>query len=98
MVGGLEVVIANMTIHAFMLIAEGGSMLPEFDSLGMVLIANSTQEGYEFDDIKEGDVIAFDSHVGKIMHRVVGVHSCDEHYLTTQGDANNTILEEEERI
>jgi hypothetical protein len=32
MVGGLEVVIENMTIHAFMLIAEGGSMLPEFDS------------------------------------------------------------------
>ncbi len=59
-----------------------GSMEPEIP-VGSVAYVQPEEPAL----LEEGDVIAFRSEGGIVMHRVVSNHQVDE-YLTTKGDAN----------
>lgn len=47
-----------------------------------------------FDDVKEGDVIVFETDGGYVTHRYIGIdeealNSGSKSYIVTKGDANN---------
>ena len=65
------------------------SMLPVLNPNDMIIV-----ESVSIDEIKEGDIIAFDSHMkmGIVAHRVIEVYEEDEQTVVdTKGDNNEKL-------
>ena len=69
-------------VQAFNVIS--GSMEPTI-SVGSIVYVRSV----EFEELSQGDVIAFESGASVVTHRIVEINTEDK-LITTKGDANNT--------
>ena len=69
-------------VQAFNVIS--GSMEPTISVGSIVYVRN-----VEFEELSQGDVIAFESGASVVTHRIVEINTEDK-LITTKGDANNT--------
>jgi len=69
-------------VQAFSVIS--GSMEPTISVGSIVYVRN-----VEFEELSQGDVIAFESGASVVTHRIVEINTEDK-LITTKGDANNT--------
>lgn len=68
---------------------ESGSMEPVIPSGSFIIVKKAS-----FDDVKEGDVIVFETDGGYVTHRYIGIdeasfNSGSKSYIVTKGDANS---------